>query len=444
MLLPADAALARRDTALPGLATLLDPERLATRLLQVTGARIEHVRLLQVRYKPGTSCLASLQLELHGRAVDVHAKALRPSERHVLDKTRAAAGDSNGFFGMKLALEPELIDIAVFPTDRRLPVLTAFGDEARRRDIVGRLFPDDAQWQDATLTRIAYRPEWRWTGKLADTHGRYAAVKLYAAAGFESALAAATRLPPLKNVVLPQLLGASPRHGVLAFAWQDGAPLTMTSPGSTADRAALYALGAALAELHAQRGSALPPRSPDAEGAKLLDAARQVSALCPPLSATAFVLARELGQRLSEEAPKKQRALHGNLQPRHILLRADGRIGLLDCDRAACGDPALDLGSLIAHWERDVASGTLQDEMLHTRRDLLLTGYRDATPGTAARVHLYTAAALFSLAPQLFERRAPNWSDDMARALFRCEALIRRLDKAPAPITLEARHALSA
>ncbi|HET6547537.1 MAG TPA: hypothetical protein VFG79_03700, partial [Solirubrobacter sp.] len=66
MPLRADAALARRDPALPGLAAVLDPDALLERLDALLPAGVERPRGGRVdyaRYKPGTSIVVALTLD---------------------------------------------------------------------------------------------------------------------------------------------------------------------------------------------------------------------------------------------------------------------------------------------------------------------------------------------------------------------------------------------
>ena len=81
--------------------------------------------------------------------------------------------------------------------------------------------------------------------------------------------------------------------------------------------------------------------------------------------------------------------LHRDLHDGQILLAPDGTIGLLDADTLARGEPALDLGNLVAHLERfapDPAAAT----------DALLDGY-DPPADTARRLGAYTDAARLRL-----------------------------------------------
>jgi hypothetical protein len=423
MLSPADAALLGRDAALPGLHALLDEQSFTDLLRERTGAPVDRARLDYLRYQPGTSCLATFHVQLGDETIDVHAKAYRSADRPKLDRKRAASSASS-WLGGRFVLEPAMIEVAVFPADRRLPALRTLVATDLRRDTLQHALPDEPSLCDGTLTRLAYKPERRWVGELRDGAGRTAVVKAYAAGGFEAARAAA-RTPRVASLRLPRLLGRSRRHSLLVFDWLDGVTLQAVTPGSAAERGALRVVAEALAELHAHSGRRLAVRAPANDAATTLIAARDIAALCPELGPAADALAHELTRRLLD-APVKRRAIHGDLHPAQILFSPDRPIGLLDFDRAACGNPAVDVGSLIAHWERDVACGTLPSAVLTARREVLLSAYEGSAGSLPAGVDLYTASALFRLAPELFRRRTPEWAHGMAAVIAHCEQLLQR------------------
>src|SRR4051794_11653701 len=98
MLSPPEADLVRRDPALPGLATLLDPEAFATALRpRLPSEELMAARRDYVRYKPGMSCLVAYRVETARGVVDVSARAVRPDADDKLRKARGAAGGHGRF-----------------------------------------------------------------------------------------------------------------------------------------------------------------------------------------------------------------------------------------------------------------------------------------------------------------------------------------------------------
>ncbi len=75
----ADAALVARETALPGLATLLDREAFAAAFAAaVAPVTVRRPSARYLRYKPDTSCLVLYQVELDGKDATVYARPTAP------------------------------------------------------------------------------------------------------------------------------------------------------------------------------------------------------------------------------------------------------------------------------------------------------------------------------------------------------------------------------
>ncbi len=95
MLLPDDQLLIDRDRALPGLRLLFEPEAMLESLrAHLSHARLDGARLAYMRYKPGTSCLASYQIDTSAGRVDAYAIAYRTGEDQKLRKDVAEARPS--------------------------------------------------------------------------------------------------------------------------------------------------------------------------------------------------------------------------------------------------------------------------------------------------------------------------------------------------------------
>src|SRR5438128_9990172 len=78
MLSPADADLARRDPAIPGLATVLDADAFLAALRQVApAADLRAAHLTSVRYKPHTYCRLSYRLGVGEAELDAGVRACR-------------------------------------------------------------------------------------------------------------------------------------------------------------------------------------------------------------------------------------------------------------------------------------------------------------------------------------------------------------------------------
>src|SRR6185503_15801896 len=91
MLSPADSNLATRDPAVPGLAIVLDPDRLASELASRLHVEVDRCAITYVRYKPGTSCLVRACIEANDERHDLHVTAYRPQDREKCEKALSLA-----------------------------------------------------------------------------------------------------------------------------------------------------------------------------------------------------------------------------------------------------------------------------------------------------------------------------------------------------------------
>src|SRR5206468_3393763 len=113
MLSAADAQFVRRDSALPGLATMLDPEAFAGALapfmpaIDPGSARIEYVR-----YKPGKNCIVAYRVGVAGTEVKLYAKA-HPAFRRSPASPRPLGPK-------RIVLQEGAITVSTFPTHGKL------------------------------------------------------------------------------------------------------------------------------------------------------------------------------------------------------------------------------------------------------------------------------------------------------------------------------------
>lgn len=410
---PADTDLARRDPALPGLATLLDRDAFVEALRPALPAlRPGEARVTYVRYKPGRSCLVGYRMESAGEAVDVTATACRPDAQDKLAKARSHPG--------RVVLDDRAVVVSVFPDDASLPALARLADTDDRRTLLEKLLPNRPDLWDGSVVPLRYKPERRYVAQLTVDGEPQAALKVYSAAGYDAAQAAAKAFKSGGLFRRAHRLGRSARHCMLALEWLPGHLLTDALADPTFAPSGVEAVGAALAELHGQDRKALPIRGRADESATFPPLADWLAHVCPDLAVRAVRLAGLVAGRIAALAAE-DRPLHGDFYAKQVLLGED-RVGLLDFDEAFRGDPAHDLGLFLAHLHRDAVRGTVPPDSVEPIRAALLDGYRRAGGlATAARVGLYTAAGLLRLAPHPFRNREPNWPLRTAAMLDRAE-----------------------
>ena len=431
MLSPHDAQVVRRDPALPGLATLLDPAA----FLAALGARLPNAELRRavsnyVRYKPGTSCLAAYRIEsAGGEAVDAYAKAYRPDDQAKVRKRLDAPGVATALGPGPFLLDDVAVLVCPFPNDAEVEALPALADRQGRADLLRRVLPDRPNLWDGDLRPLAYKPERRYVGRLDLGGEPRAAVKLYSGSGFGRMSRSAKLLGSRGTLRVPRRLGRSERHCVLALEWLPGRPLLDVLAAPALDAGAVEAVGAAVAELHAQGGSKLEVLSRASEAAGLLALAEALAALLgPPWDRDVQAIGDRLTGWLTQRPPPAA-CTHGDFHPKQVVIGGDdgNTVGLLDTDEAVRGDPAADAGGFLAHVELYALTGRLPADRVEPVRAALWRGYRSAGGAWDDQgIDGYTAVGLLRLAPNLFRGRDPEWPARTSAVMGRAAAYLRR------------------
>lgn len=417
MLAPADAELARRDPAIPGMALVLDPEALAGRLRAARPrGGVVSARATYVRYKPGTSCLVGYLLEGPWGSEAALAKAYRRGDGAKLAKarTRSESGDA-------VSLDDELVAVVGVEGDRDLPLPGRLArPEVRRRILRGLLPGSDDLW-GAMPRCLRYKPERRWVGVVERDGRPVALVKGYRRSQVARARAGLT-FAGHTPLTVPRLLGTSGRAGALASSWLPGEALSDVLAVARGGALPLAEVGAALAVLHRQPPARLPVRLPGTDAEALDAATAHLGALVPRLLPSAARLGAVLGGQLRAE-PVTIGPRHGDFSPDQVVLGSGGA-AFIDFDNAAVGDPAADLGHFVAALEAAELDGNLGAGPASLLAADLLTGYQSAG-GCAEphRVTLHTSAALVRLAVEPFRHRRCGWPVSTEALLVRAAAL---------------------
>jgi aminoglycoside phosphotransferase (APT) family kinase protein len=182
----------------------------------------------------------------------------------------------------------------------------------------------------------------QWLGKFYDRHddaGRVATA-LEELAATDCGVRGGLRVPRVVAYHAPRRL--------LLLTYELGEPVSSAIAHDTAS--ILAALGRALAALHVSPVTLDAVLSPDGV---IADLQTRVEALCVRFPDEASALRRQWSQ-LEREAPLPPAApcfVHGDFGPANLLWSM-GQVVVLDFDRCARGDPALDLGNLLAQLRR--------------------------------------------------------------------------------------------
>jgi aminoglycoside phosphotransferase (APT) family kinase protein len=423
-----DADLVARDTAIPGLAVLLDPDAfLAALRSRLPGSGLTAVHPTYIRYKPGMNCLVGYALEIDGVKVAAYAKGHRADARDQLEKAREQTSITSALGPGRIVLDKHSIVLSVFPNDGELKTLARLGDASTWQALLRRIFTSRPDLWDGAIRSIRYKPERRYVTQLVTEDGPAAVLKLYTETGYREAKANVRAFKSRDLLKVPRRVGHSDRHNTLAFEWMQGRLLSDALSDPNLDLAAVRRVGVALAEGHSQPVAKLAPLTREAEASTLLSVAAGLSFLCPHLAGRIQGLARKLAGMLMQEPPLYS-PIHGDFYAKQVLLDGESVV-ILDFDAASAGDPAADLGLFTAHLERGALRRSVPLGQVAPLSHALLEGYASATRHSPSeRVGLYTAAGLLKLAPHPFRNLQRDWPQGIEATIARAEAIMERVE----------------
>lgn len=432
MLSRSDADIVKRDTAIPGLATLLDPDAFVHRLrASMPEAELGEARSIYVRYKPRKDFLVAYQLEVAGVMQAIYAKAFSPREWRAL----AESGVLRPLGLERIVLEDCAVVVSPFPNDSKLRSLTCMADAQSQASLLRELMPDQSDLWRGEAQKLQYKPERRYVARWLSGNEPRAVLKMYTADGYHIAQRNAAAFVARGPLRFARRLGRSERHCTLALEWLPGLSLREAIASLNGDKLDVLAtVGAALAALHAQNPDRLMCLSRETEVLTLLSLAEGISFICPRLGKRASGSASRLASRLINE-PAVNLPIHGDFYAEQVLLAGD-RVIILDLDEVVRGDIAADLGNFVAHLELDALRGSSFLPRIAPMSDALFEGYQAAARHPIqARAQLYIAAGLFRLSHHPFRRREPNWPEQTEAIIDRVEELLDKTEPGPANTT---------
>lgn len=417
-----EEALLGRDSRLPGLRMLLDGDALLSALTTSWGHRSPTALACHyLRYKPGVNCLAGYAACVGHSTQHLYAKAYSVSQYH---RARALApSDTQG--EDSLWIDEACVVVRPMLMDRKLRGARRLFSNESKPDFLRKILPEAGVGCDLEATVVRYKPERRLVASLQRESGALALVKIYADQAFTSAYQATGVFQCAETLRVPRLLGRSRRHRTLVLEWLTGEPLDTMLVGRKVATLRLGRVGRALAELHAQDAAGLGARKSECYGLSVLASANSLAAILPAHAERVRMLAaRVVTGVLSEEAPL--RPIHGDFHTEQILL-GEERVGIIDFDRAAQGDPAVDVGSFLAwlHYHE------IRGQLTASERERLATDFLDGYARQAGElrtkaVELHTCARLIQLTSQPFRQRVPEWDAVTDAIIERAERLFHQ------------------
>jgi streptomycin 6-kinase len=378
-----------------------------------------------VRVEPQEYCRVNYQVDVEGRTIELDVRACRPADVASLLAGEDGPGTPGPLGRDPVLIEDQAVVVDVFPRDRKLPVLRTLEDRAQREDLLRSLLPEQPELWKGELRALRYRAGRRFVAQLVAPGGARALLKAGTSKGHTRSKRNATAFRSKGALRVARLLGADDEHHLLAFEWLPGAALFDLISSPQLDGDAVAASAAALADLHAQSPTGLPRWKREAERDDLQSVAAEIGYLCPWFARQAGELAARLAARLAD-APEMSAPLHGDFSARHVLVD-EGKAAIIDLDWACRGDPADDLGGILAQVERHAVCGGLPHARAASFREALLLSYRKATRRPLPeRIGLYRAVELFRGARFPFRKYEPEWPRQIRSLLLHTEGVLGR------------------
>ncbi|MFT3757610.1 phosphotransferase [Thauera sp.] len=429
----ADAAIAARDTALPGLAVLLDEARLLALLRGLPGlAAASAAAVDYLRYKPGVSCTAGVCVQFRDTApLRLQLRALTASRyAQAAARPKWQAEIAAGRADAPCMLADACIVVLRLRHDRSIKALRLLEDRARLPDLLSRLgICGDGRVEDGAgpaLDILRYKPERRLVARVSVAGRPVAVLRACPKDGFGSMLSNAALAAAAGG---PRLLGVWSERQVFACAWTEGWSLCPES-GSLPDAATLRGIGAALAGVH-RSGLAAPLRRQRRDER---EAVEQAVAALGVLYPEQLQSARELAERALDAlsaAPMSPCFIHGDFSIDQVIADA-GRLTVIDWDRACLGDPAADLASLCARLDLQVIEGLLTQAEADKAAAACMAGYGEAAGALPAALPWQRVAELLKLLAEPFRKRSRDWPRHVAHMLGRAGMLADQAESAAA------------
>ena len=372
------------DAVVPAREDLLDPAVFAAAVAAETALHVAGCARLRARYQVGKSLRVLHEVEADGVRVLVSARSFQGDVDRIARKAREQAVGTRAPLPGVIPLR-ELGAVAwVYPNDRkltRLPDLPAMVATLLARARV-------------EVHLVAWAPEKSATVRCDGDDAPLAYAKAYAEP-------AAFREREFHDELRARLRNSEAASIPRALAWERNLLVLEPARGTalaairSSTAVAAYArYGRALAELHSVAPAAGAQPFVRLGRDHLLSAATVISRARPDVAEDALALAHRLVER--RPPPLGWACLHGDAHPKNAL--DDGnRITFIDLEQVAAGDPAAELGSVLAVLAYRFVTGDLAEEAAASRERAFLDAYaqsRHVPPAEA--IAWNTAAALLA------------------------------------------------
>ncbi|HZN59388.1 MAG TPA: phosphotransferase, partial [Planctomycetota bacterium] len=389
------------------------------------GRDIRAAEIRYLKYRPQRYCRASYRIDIGGAECDVDAFAC-PREELSDSVEHGRDGAVPGPLGSgRVVLDDVAVLVTVFPNDARLSQIADLTDPERRGALLSALLPERPELWNGEVRCLSYWPGRRYAAELRAADGSRAFLKALTRRSYRRAMANAHAFHSAGALRVARVIGSLDERRMIAFEWLPGRMLADLVGDEGFDRESLSLTGEALAEFHRQSAEPLDCWTREDEAEYVLALAGEIGFLAPRLASHADGFARRLAARLTE-LPDVHHPFHGDFSDGQVLV-GEGAVAIVDLDSARCGDPADDLGAMVAQAESHALSGRRPPRWVATLRDAFLERYDGAGAGhPVERIGLYAALGLLRRARFAFRLRHPDWQSTTGAALERGARILSR------------------
>jgi aminoglycoside phosphotransferase (APT) family kinase protein len=395
-------------------------------------------RLRRTKFKPGTKLTAWFDAGLGTSASRPAAvswwgadRGPWPGAAEADAEAEARARGCAAPFEVLGAHVPDLhMRVHVAPLDPTYPGLVPMSDPAHVRSVLG--YP-----RPPRITALRYRPGQRHVLRYQPDTGAVGPTlfaKLYpderGVRYRRSASAMADLLADGPDGVAARPDAYLTAERALVFAEVAGSALSRRLGRTDATTArGLWQGGAVLRRIHdadPRPFGPLPERSTADEVDEVARASAAIAHLSVETGAVvADVLART--REVLDALPQEDAALtHGDFKTDHLLVGARS-LTLIDFDKCAVADPALDIAKLLADLRWWLAG---DPAALAAAQERFLAGYGSSAPARQARARALEPLFMVKLAARRVQVHQPRWSDRTAGLVEHADRLLRDLARA--------------
>lgn len=430
--------LAQRDQALPGLAVLLDKDRVLEELNRAAERRTDvvvkdkgnfasYIELDYVRYKPGRRCIGLYRLSKGGDSEAwVGTAYTKPGWDNLSAKIDAAKRCQYDHSNL-IEVSGCFIRFERFPIDRSLPTAAKLLNDSRSSKRIRRILKSTHQLDhnaDTRLQVLAYKPARRLVLKVSCEDRALASIKCYTKQGYRRAVANQREFESMLGAFANPATGCD-RYQTMTRNWIEGDCLSQmlasTNPQSLSST--LEQVGKRLAELH---------RQPIGERFnRTLPQAKKTCAMVSNLVADLIHLQPSLATPLSEltseletlSSVTKHTLIHGDFYAKQVIVTKTG-LRFLDFDDVQIGDPWIDVGNFVAKLHWNAFRGHFAQDLVRLYSTSFVRGYMANQRWNHEAFVRQLGEAMLRCTPHVFRQPLADWSTHMASWLEYCRQVI--------------------